>query len=97
MDGKFDTGWGNCNDMSTTCKMSVSLTCSYCSNPAVSSHSFCGRIACFARWFVLESQNPNIVTDDALAAEKEYAASLLPSPPLKDTEVETMLAEQFGT
>ncbi len=77
--------------------MSESLSCSYCSNPAVNSHSFCGRIACFARWFVLESQNSNIVTDDALAAEKEYANSLLPSSPLKDTEVETMLAEQFGT
>ena len=94
---KIDNVLGDCNGMSTTCQMSVSMTCSYCSNPAVSSHSFCGRIACFARWFVLESQNSNIVTDDALTAEKEYTASLLPSPPLTDTEVESMLAEQFGT
>jgi hypothetical protein len=78
----------------------MSGSCSYCPNSTVS-HSFCGRIACFARWFVLESQNSNIVTTIAntIEEEEDYAASLLPllPTPLTDADVEVMLAEQFGS
>jgi hypothetical protein len=63
------------------------MSCSYCSNPAVStvSNSFCGRLTCFAKWFVLDRE-------ELCVAEYMDAVPEL----LTDAEVDAMLAEQFN-